>query len=196
MATKLNTLLIKDQQIMAKIQATKIYLNFKSKHKITSLQKMKKSVYFMVLLTQKQQKESEYDSETSKNEIKEFFNLIKKLEENKKKIRLVEKWTEEVKNKNIEIKSLFVTFNYRKQRDLFHEILPSSRLLAWNNLDKSDFFKILRRFLSWAIFFSMFIVRKFFNLTHFQLSYWLTGSVSGRISSDRTLRPVRRSAPF
>ena len=128
-----------------------------------------------------------------RNDIASALKLLQKFEENKEKIRKTEENIQRMKQIKRNIKSVFLTFKYRIQRDVFARVIPSSRYQAWSNLygdfrigntriyavnppnpinidwmnlDKMWDEKFFRRLASWGCYLALFIIRKLI-LTNF-----------------------------
>lgn len=120
-------------------------------------------------------------------DIKSSMKLLDDIDETRKKIQRMKEIMENLKKIKININSVFLTFKYRIQRDVFYSILPSSRIqswmklysvykigsrrvfvgqppspinIKWEHLAKNLFSKISRRAISWSLFTLCFIIRK------------------------------------
>lgn len=138
-----------------------------------------------------------------RKEIKETVSLLRKFDKNQRKISGTEAVINKMKKVQRNIRSVFITFKYRIQRDLFFKIFPSSRYqswyklygnfkigknrvyfleppspinINWENLDKGGCEKFGRRLISWMFFIGFFFLSNFFFqifLTKF-LAFFIT----------------------
>lgn len=127
------------------------------------------------------------ENEELKSDIRDAIKLLDKFERNKQKVKRIEKEIKVQKERKRHIKSIFVTFKYRVQRDIFYKLLPSSKYqswiefygnykiggnrifgvippspinINWRNHDKQYIEKFCRRFFSWLLYISLYIIRK------------------------------------
>ena len=119
-----------------------------------------------------------------------LISQIYEILEINKKMKKVEKDMGEIQLEQRQIKSIFVTFKYRREREIFYRLFPTSWLqtwlklyadysmkgkdfyvsipsspanINWKNLDRGTGQKMARRVCSWCVYFLLFLIRKRIN---------------------------------
>lgn len=181
LSTRLDGLLRARQKILHNIKQSLCLQLMPGKN--INTEKMKDKLLGILKTTKRKGK----DEEELRSEIKATISLLNEFELNKKGIHITEVVMNKLKKVQRNIGSVFITFKYRIQRDIFHKIFPSSKYqswykfygnykigknrvyvvdppspinISWKNLDRKGCEKFFRRFSSWIIFLGFFFIRK------------------------------------
>lgn len=183
LSTKLDSLFRERQKLLFKIKQS-LCLQLMPGKGINTEKMKEKLLKILKETTRKGNDEVEL-----RKEVREAIILLNRFEVNKKRITGTEGAINKMKKIQRNIQSVFITFKYRLQRDMFYKIFPSSKYqswykfygnykigknrvyvieppspinIRWENLDRSACDKFLRRFFSWVIFASFFFIRSFY----------------------------------